>query len=130
MSLVILMTMKEEHPSYNHNILPVPRSKDQAIEFYDRTSKIYDYITGSFERKYAQRALNYLSVKDGEIVLEIGFGTGHILKRLAESVGETGKAIGVDISSECKNLGVLWSSPKGNYLTVDCTGYKVKLKTV
>jgi demethylmenaquinone methyltransferase/2-methoxy-6-polyprenyl-1,4-benzoquinol methylase len=44
-------------------------------------------------------ALERLSVSEGETVLEIGFGTGHCLKRIAESVGPKGKAYGVDLST-------------------------------
>jgi demethylmenaquinone methyltransferase/2-methoxy-6-polyprenyl-1,4-benzoquinol methylase len=40
-----------------------------------------------------------LSIGQGEIVLEIGFGTGHCLKRIAELIGQKGKAYGIDISS-------------------------------
>jgi len=80
-------------------ILPVPRTKEEAKRFYDRISKFYDYLTGAFERKYAEMALERVSVEKGETVLEIGFGTGHCLKRIAESVGKTGKAYGIDVSS-------------------------------
>jgi ubiquinone/menaquinone biosynthesis C-methylase UbiE len=52
-----------------------------------------------FERKYVDMAVERLSVGEGEIVLEVGLGTGHCLKRMAESVGETGRVYGVDISS-------------------------------
>jgi len=79
-------------------ILPVNRSREQARRFYDRMSGTYDYISGPFERKYALQPLELLSVKEGEAILEIGFGTGHCLKKIAASVGETGKAYGVDIS--------------------------------
>ena len=81
------------------HILPVPRSKQEAKQLYDRISRFYDYLTGAFERKYAEMALERLSVQEGETVLEIGFGTGHCLKRIAQSVGQTGKAYGIDISS-------------------------------
>ncbi len=62
-------------------------------------SRVYDYLTGAFERKYAEMAVERLSVEEGETVLEIGFGPGRCLKRLAESVDKTGKSYGVDISS-------------------------------
>jgi demethylmenaquinone methyltransferase/2-methoxy-6-polyprenyl-1,4-benzoquinol methylase len=91
--------MKEENGLTAPDILPVPRSKEEAKRFYDRISRVYDYLTGAFERKYAEMAVERLSVEEGETVLEIGFGPGHCLKRLAESVGKTGKAYGVDISS-------------------------------
>jgi len=78
-------------------ILPVRRSKEQAKRFYDRISKVYDYLVGMFERKYVEMAVEQLSVEESETVLEVGFGTGHCLKRMAESVGEMGKVYGVDI---------------------------------
>jgi ubiquinone/menaquinone biosynthesis C-methylase UbiE len=91
--------MKEEKRLKAPGILRVPRTKEEAKRFYDRISKVYDYLTGAFERKYAERAIERLSVEEGEAVLEIGFGSGRCLKRIAESVGKTGKVYGVDISS-------------------------------
>jgi ubiquinone/menaquinone biosynthesis C-methylase UbiE len=81
------------------DILPVTRSKEEAIRFYDRVSTLYDYFAGSFERKYSEMALERLSVAEGDAVLEIGFGSGHCLGRIAKSVGPTGKVSGIDISS-------------------------------
>ena len=80
-------------------ILSVPRTKEEAKRFYDRISRFYDYLTGAFERKYSKMALERLVIKEGENVLEIGFGTGHCLQRIAEQVGPMGKAYGIDISS-------------------------------
>ena len=82
----------------NHYILPVPRTREQARRYYDRLSGIYDIMAGSFERRYAMDTLARLSVQAGETVMEIGFGTGHCLERLAELVGDSGKARGADIS--------------------------------
>jgi ubiquinone/menaquinone biosynthesis C-methylase UbiE len=91
--------MKEENRLRASDILPVPRTKREAKRAYDRISRYYDYLTGAFERKYAEMALERLSIGEGEVVLEIGFGTGHCLKRIAESVGREGKVYGIDISS-------------------------------
>jgi len=83
----------------NKEILRVYRTKKQAKRTYDKISRIYGLITGPFERKLRGMALNQLDVKEGETVLEIGFGTGHCLEEIAKRVGENGKAYGIDISS-------------------------------
>ena len=91
--------MKLRSGSQTSAILPVPRSKEEAKQFYDRISRFYNYLSVVFERKYAELALEQLSVREGETVLEIGFGSGHCLERIAQSVGQAGKAYGIDISS-------------------------------
>ena len=77
--------MNKENESKAPDILPVPRTKEEAKRSYDRISRYYDYLTGAFERKYAEIALERLSVSEGETVLVIGFGTSHCLKQIAES---------------------------------------------
>ena len=77
----------------------VTRTKDQAKASYDKMSPAYDYFAGIFERNYRNLALKRLNVARGETVLEVGFGTGHCLKQIAEAVGEEGKVYGIDISS-------------------------------
>ena len=59
-------------------ITRVTRSKDDARVFYSRISRLYDFSEGSFERKYIQMGVERLSVKEGDIVLEIGGGTGAV----------------------------------------------------
>lgn len=76
----------------------VHRSKEDAKRYYDSISVVYDWIGGIFERKPAEKALSYLKIENSEIILEIGFGTGHCLQQIAVSVGNTGKAYGIDIS--------------------------------
>jgi ubiquinone/menaquinone biosynthesis C-methylase UbiE len=80
------------------NISRVNRSKEEAEKAYTKMSRTYDHFAGTFEAKYADIALKYLNIKKGEYVLEIGFGTGFSLKQMAESVGETGRVFGIDIS--------------------------------
>ena len=76
----------------------VNRSRSDAMRTYDRFSRWYDWISGSFERKYAKAGVVQLAVQQGERVLEIGYGTGHMLIALAKQVGSSGKVVGIDIS--------------------------------
>jgi demethylmenaquinone methyltransferase/2-methoxy-6-polyprenyl-1,4-benzoquinol methylase len=80
-------------------VLPVTRSKYDAKRFYDGISRIYDLFSGPFERKHVEEALALLSPEESELVLEVGFGTGHALKDLGERVGEAGFVVGIDIST-------------------------------
>ncbi len=91
--------MKQEGESLVSPVLPVTRTKEEAKRLYDWLSRFYDLLTAAFERKYAEMALERLSVKGGGTVLEIGFGSGRCLRRIAQSVGKSGKAYGIDISS-------------------------------
>lgn len=88
------MVEKEDY----QEISRVHRSKEDAKTYYNRISVVYNWLGGIFERKPAEKALSYLKVENGEMVLEIGFGTGHCFQQIALSVGKTGKAYGIDIS--------------------------------
>lgn len=65
---------------------------------YDRLSRWYDLLAGRGERKAQEIGLELLGAKEGDSVLEIGFGTGRALLDLALSVGKSGKVWGVEIS--------------------------------
>lgn len=77
----------------------IKRSREAAADSYNKMSRWYDSISGRFESRYRNAGINNLSVKQGEVVLEAGFGTGHAIVSLARSVGVTGKVFGRDISS-------------------------------
>ena len=79
-------------------ISPVNRPRKAARIAYNRYGLFYDFIGGQFERRYALNGLLMLNVQPGESVLEIGFGTGHALLKLAKTVGEGGHVSGIDIS--------------------------------
>jgi aromatic ring hydroxylase len=44
----------------------VHRSKEDTRKFYDRISGSYDWLGGMFERRPAEKALNYLNIQSGE----------------------------------------------------------------
>lgn len=65
---------------------------------YDRLSRWYDLITASTEERYRRQGLRVLDPQEGEMILEVGFGTGNALVAIAQAVGNSGKAVGVDLS--------------------------------
>jgi ubiquinone/menaquinone biosynthesis C-methylase UbiE len=76
----------------------VNRSKAEAKASYDKMSRWYDILAGSSEKKFVDAGLQKLCAQEGERVLEIGFGTGHGIVALGQSVGDSGKVYGIDIS--------------------------------
>lgn len=88
---------------YQSEISRVTRSKEEAKASYDKMSKWYDILARP-ERKYGYAGLQKLNVKKGEVVLEIGFGTGHCILALAQSIGNSGKIYGIDISDGMCNI--------------------------
>lgn len=73
-------------------------------EFYDRISHAYDLIADGGEHEARERGLALLNVEVGEAALEIGYGTGHSIVQLAESVGPEGHVTGIDISSGMRDV--------------------------
>jgi demethylmenaquinone methyltransferase/2-methoxy-6-polyprenyl-1,4-benzoquinol methylase len=76
----------------------VTRSKEVAKASYDRMSRWYDLIAGTSEWKFVKIGLDLLKATDGEVVLDVGHGTGKSVLALARSVGETGRVCGLDLS--------------------------------
>jgi ubiquinone/menaquinone biosynthesis C-methylase UbiE len=79
-------------------ILRVFQSKAETKAFYDKISYVYDLLAEHSEGPVRRVGLEKLDARSGEKVLEIGFGTGHCLVSLAQSVGPTGKVYGLDLS--------------------------------
>ena len=48
--------MDRGNKSKARDILPVPRTKEEAKQVYDRLSKFYDYTLGLLGRKYSEMA--------------------------------------------------------------------------
>lgn len=80
------------------------RVKGEIKETYGKLSKIYAALEGRFEKKLRERGLRLLDVQKGDVVLEIGFGTGFTMVELAKAVGETGRVYGMDVTPEMVQL--------------------------
>ncbi|NHK30120.1 MAG: methyltransferase domain-containing protein [Asgard group archaeon] len=72
-------------------------SKLISKKSYNKMSKWYDLFS-SFEKRYRKEGLRKLDIKSEETILEVGFGTGHSLVKIAKQVGEKGFVHGIDIS--------------------------------
>ncbi len=86
------------------DILRVPVTLEDIKKSYAVLSKFYGLLEGKFEKGLRERGLELLSVKGGEVVLEIGVGTGFSLEEIARSVGAAGKAYGIDITPQMLRL--------------------------
>jgi len=84
-------------------ILRVKADNDKIKHMYAKFSKFYGFIE-RFEGKLREKGLKLLDLQKGEIVLEVGFGRGTSLVKMARSVGTSGKIYGIDLTPEMVKL--------------------------
>ncbi len=85
-------------------MLRVPATPEDIKKSYEVISHFYSPWEGIFEEGVRKKGLELLSIKEGEVVLETGVGTGFSLKEIARLVGATGKAYGLDVSPQMLSL--------------------------
>ena len=85
-------------------VLRVLQTKSETKAFYNKISKVYDLLADQSEGPVRRAGLERLNARPGEKVLEIGFGIGHCMVALAQSVGAAGKVYGVDLSDEMPKI--------------------------
>jgi demethylmenaquinone methyltransferase/2-methoxy-6-polyprenyl-1,4-benzoquinol methylase len=85
-------------------VLRVLQSKDETRAFYDKIACIYDVLAEHSEAPVRRAGLQMLAVQPGQTALEIGFGTGHCLLELAQSVGPRGRVYGIDLSEKMREI--------------------------
>ena len=83
---------------YEPGVLRVLQTKSETKAFYDKIAKVYDLLAEHSEQPMREMGIKMLAPAQGEHLLEIGFGTGHVVADLATAVGPTGRVLGVDIS--------------------------------
>ncbi len=109
-------------PDDKISISRVTRSKAEAKASYNRMSRWYDLLAGRSERKHREAGLERLDVREGETILEIGFGTGHALLALARAVGDAGRVCGIDISEGMRGIALarLEDASLSGRVTLEC----------
>ncbi len=85
-------------------VLRVFQTREQTRSFYNKISGVYDLLADRSEAPVRHAGLELLKARTGEKVLEVGFGTGHSLVRLAQAVGPTGRVFGLDLSDRMLKL--------------------------
>ena len=85
-------------------MLGVPVRSEDIQKSYGVMSRFYALAEGIFEKGLRRKGLHLLSVTPGEVVLEVGVGTGYSLKEIANFVGENGKAHGIDVTLQMLEL--------------------------
>jgi ubiquinone/menaquinone biosynthesis C-methylase UbiE len=81
-------------------------TKEEIIGLYRKRSRYYDltanlyYLIGFREQAYRKKSVDALNLSDGDVVVEIGCGTGLNFPLLQKVVGREGKIIGVDLTDE------------------------------
>lgn len=70
---------------------------------YAEDAALYDLRTSMFE-PWRRRLVETLPLRPGDVVLDVGCGTGLCFPLLRERVGPTGAIIGVDASAEMLDL--------------------------
>jgi ubiquinone/menaquinone biosynthesis C-methylase UbiE len=85
-------------------VLPVFQSRAQTKAFYNKISRFYDALSDRSEAPVRKAGVDLLKPREGERILEIGFGTGHTLVALAKAVGSKGMVFGLDLSDQMVRL--------------------------
>lgn len=76
-----------------------PPDRDAALAQYRRRASVYDLELALFE-PIRRQAVARLALRPGDLVLDLGCGTGLSLPLLHEAVGARGRVVGVEQSPE------------------------------
>jgi SAM-dependent methyltransferase len=80
-------------------ISPRGPNRDTALEQYRRRASVYDWELALFE-PIRRLAISRLALRPGDVVLDIGCGTGLSLSLLRQGIGPQGRIVGIEQSPE------------------------------
>lgn len=80
------------------SVIEARGSRPAIMRAYNLFSFFYSRTIARMEREAVNEGLARAQVRPGECVLEVGVGTGHVSALLGQSVGPSGRLIGVDIA--------------------------------
>jgi ubiquinone/menaquinone biosynthesis C-methylase UbiE len=75
-----------------------PRPVDATVAFFDSFAERYETWAQGLHARVARRLVEWVEPLPGELVLDVGCGTGLVSNRTAELVWPTGRVIGLDVS--------------------------------
>jgi predicted methyltransferase len=78
--------------------IPGANLKEVIAELLKRSSTPAEPDSRDKEQK-PDEVLKLMNVKPGQVIVDIGAGSGYFMRRFAAAVGPTGKAIGIEIDS-------------------------------
>jgi ubiquinone/menaquinone biosynthesis C-methylase UbiE len=70
---------------------------------YDRDAHSYDRRTAAYQR-YRRETVSLLPTRPGDVVLDVGCGTGLCFELLRDATGATGRIVGIDGSASMIEL--------------------------
>ena len=79
--------------------LPAARRSAASQTAYTRDASAYDTRTSAFET-YRRRLVDLLPLRRGDVVLDVGCGTGLCFEQVRSRIGAEGVIVGVDASRE------------------------------
>ncbi|NIQ17041.1 MAG: methyltransferase domain-containing protein, partial [Candidatus Dadabacteria bacterium] len=71
---------------------------------YDLALKLFYPIIGLRINEYRKKAVDYLNLNNGDLVVDLGCGTGLGFSLLKEKIGPNGRLIGIDVSTEMLSI--------------------------
>ncbi len=89
--------MSESH--YSVPAVPAPAREPARQPAYQEHARSYDHRTSAFQ-DYRQAVVEALPVRPGQVVLDVGCGTGLCHGSLLDKVGPQGSVVGIEESPE------------------------------